>query len=187
MWIVRRLAYAWSLTEKPSKWEGKQLSAHVSQMVGAYDQLGEIMYDWIHYDAHKEKEQAHNYVLAAVCEWLHPNFTGTQSEPLDDLQRMIKGITNPVPIEEVKDEGLAVAQPAPVDGALPDGGGTSTVVVPFSAPDPGPGPSADDLIFSAQEVQFTTCATHVFLILRVSFSFVGSSWGTVGSMDSLGA
>ena len=101
-WIVRRLVYAWSLTEKPVKWEGKQLSAHVKQMMAAYDQLGDIIHTWINYDRHKENEQAHAYVVAAVCEWLHPNFDGTQSEPLDDLQRMIKGIITPVPMEEVK-------------------------------------------------------------------------------------
>ncbi len=66
MWIVRRLVYAWSLTEKPTKWEGKQVAAHVKRMMAAYDPLAEILHTWIHYPAHREKEQAHGYVLAAV-------------------------------------------------------------------------------------------------------------------------
>jgi hypothetical protein len=156
-------------------------------MMAAYDQLGEILDTWNRYAGHRDKEAAHGYVLAAVREWLHPNFNGTQSEPLVDLQSMIKGIITPVPMEDAKDEGGVGALPAPVGGSVDAGNGTSTAVVPFSAPVPVPERSAGDLIFSAQEVQFTAGATHCFLILRVLFSFVGSSWGTVDSVDSQGA
>ena len=163
MWIVRRLVYAWSL-KKIERWEAKQLAAHVKQMVDAYDLLGEILETWIRFDGRENARVADGYVLLAACQWLHPTYLGTQSEPLSDLKNMIDAIiTPPLPLMEVKDASDSVVVPAPVCGPdLNQNVGASThAVVPVDAPD------AAELMFRAQEVLFTTCATHFFHIVRL--------------------
>jgi hypothetical protein len=158
-WIVRRMLYAWSLQKTDAtstKWEGKHLAEHVKKMGEAYEMLGQILYTWANYDGRKKAHQANSIVLMAAREWLHPNYAGTQSEPLADLQVMIESIINPnvlplpVVVPEVKEASNAPA----VAVVVPDPAMTVAVVVPADAP------NAQEMLFAVAEVLFTTCTTH---------------------------
>ena len=110
LWIVKRLVYAWSLPKKKqTPWPGKALSAHVMQMMHAYELLGNMIEDWRTFDGRQQATTANNYLVHAAAEWFHPNYNASTHDGLVDLGKMITSFVSPAPVpvpENVQSEAL---------------------------------------------------------------------------------